>query len=110
MAPIDLSCISAHALNDRKERFDVIEKGLGWGKPIVEAPDAEGRPSTTTLTDTGVIVIRGYDNMIITAYIASPRQARKVYERATGNPNMPRKIWLIVNYLNNTPYWQKVAA
>lgn len=111
MPPIDLTKMSAHAILDREVRFDIIEKTVGWGTPVVMAPDKKGRDATATLTDTGVMVIREPDGTIITAWIASVRQAQAVWGRATGNIKMPAALWNVINYNNNTEYWKnKVAA
>lgn len=111
MPPVDFTKMSAHAIVDRKVRFSIIEKTIGWGSPVVVAPDKKGRDATATLTDTGVIIIRDFNNTIISAWIASVKQAQAVYGRATGNIMMPRELWNVVNYNNNTSYWKnKVAA
>lgn len=111
MKPIDLSNASAHFIIDRKTRIEIIEKTVGWGEPIAEATDKKGRDATATLTTTGVIVVRAFDGMIITAFIATVRQAQAVWNRATENQSMPKALWNIINYNNNTSYWKmKVAA
>lgn len=110
MAPIDLTLMTYHAQAERAERFNLIEKTVGWGTPLVVAPDKKERDATATLTTSGVIVIRSFDNVIITAYIGTMSQAKTVWERATGNLKMPRSLWLQINYNNNTKLWQKMAA
>ena len=111
MKPIDLTVVSNHVVADRQVRFDIINKTVGFGNPVVEAPDKKGRDCTATLTDTGVIVIIDPHGEIVTAWIASVKQAQAVYGRATGSLKMPKQLWNIVNYNNNTELWrQKIAA
>ena len=110
MPPIDLTKQTAHAILDREVRFSIIEKTVGWGTPVVIAPDKKGRDATATLTDTGVLIIRQPDGTIITAWVASVAQAQAVWGRATGNLKMPRKLWNVVNYNNNTRYWRNLVA
>lgn len=110
MREIDLTNMSAHVIIDRKTRIEIIEKTVGWGTPIVEASDKKGRDATATLTSTGVLIVRGADNMIITAFIATVRQAQAVWNRA-GAGKMPTWLWNMINYNNNTAYWKmRVAA
>ena len=110
MKAIITSAVSNHVEVDRQARFDLINKTIGFGSPVVEAPDKKGRDCTATLTDTGVIVIIDPYGIIVTAWIASVRQAQAVWNRATGNFDLPEKLWNQVNYNNNTAYWQKKVA
>lgn len=110
MRQLDLTRMTAHAIVDREMRFKVIENTVGWGNPVVETPDRDGKDATATLTDTGVMIIRDMENTIITAWVANVRQAQAVWGRATGNSRMPCKLWNMVNYNNNTTYWQNLVA
>ena len=110
MKEINLTNMSAHVIIDRQVRIDIIEKTVGWGETLVEAPDKKGRDCTAVLTTTGVIAILAEDGMMITAWIASVQQATAVYARATGTTKLPKKLWNIVNYNNNTEVWQKLVA
>lgn len=107
---IDLTRMSAHVIIDRKTRIDLIEKTIGWGTEVVTAPDKKEKDATATLTSTGVIIIRSLDGMIITTWIASVPQAVSVWIRAKGNNRLPKWLWNVVNYNNNTEVWQKMAA
>lgn len=109
MKELDLTNMSAHAIIDRADRFSAIENSIGWGKPIAEAPDKQGNDATATLTDTGVLVVRNRDNMIITAFVATVRQAQAVWGRGHGG-RMPQKLWNVINYNNNTEYWKRITA
>ena len=92
MKYIDLQKVSRHVTVDRQTRISIIEKTVGWGKALVEAPDKKGRDCTALLTSTGVIAILEPD------------------KRATGNYEMPKELWKMVNYNNNTELWHKMAA
>jgi hypothetical protein len=112
MKRIDLSIISDHVDNDRRNRFAFIEKTIGFGTPIAEAEDKKERGDCTrTLTGTGVIVVIDPYGVIVTAWIASVKQAIDVYSRATGNNKLPKEVFWMVQYNNNSPVWKtKVAA
>jgi hypothetical protein len=111
MTPIDLTRMSAHLIIDRKDRIAVIEKTVGWGKPVAEIKNIKNTNTTITLTDTGVIVVRDNENMILTAWVASISRAIAIYRTAYGQKKMPESLWLTLNYNNNTSYWkEKVAA
>jgi hypothetical protein len=107
---IDLTRMSAHVIVDRSARIAHIENSIGWGTEIVTAPDKKGRDATATLTSTGVLVIRSFDGVIISAWIASVGQAQAVWNRAKGTTRLPHWLWNVVNYNNNTDYWKKVTA
>lgn len=110
MKKIDTTKFSFHVMVDRQTRINIIEKTIGWGDTFVEAPDEKGKNCTAILTTTGVIAIMASDGMLITAWIASVKQAMAVYARATGTTKLPKKIWNVVNYNNNTEAWQKIVA
>lgn len=107
---IDLTRMSAHVIIDREARINMIENTIGWGTEVITAPDKKQRDATATLTSTGVIVIRGLDGMIITAWVASVPQAISVWIRGKGNNHLPSWLWNVVNYNNNTPYWKNLVA
>ena len=107
---IDLTNMSAHVIVDRQARINNIENSIGWGTEIITAPDKKERDATATLTSTGVIIIRSLDGMIITAWIASVAQAQAVWGRAKGTARLPRWLWNVVNYNNNTEYWKNLVA
>lgn len=103
---IDLSKSSAHVVIDRATRVSIIEKTIGFGTPVIEAPDIKERDAKAILTSTGVIVIEGANGTIITTWIASVAQAISVYKRATNGQNIPKDLWAVVNYNNNTETWK----
>jgi hypothetical protein len=107
---IDLTCMSAHVIIDRADRVRHIENSVGWGTKIVEVPDKKNETATATLTSTGVMVITGLDGLMITAWIANVSQAVAVWKTAKGDRPMPRWLWNVVNYNNNTDYWKNLVA
>jgi len=94
MPPIDLTNMSYHAQEERKNRLTFIE-ALGIGVPVatVEKKDEQGRKYYKTLTSTGVMVIRNADNMIITLYLAGIGQAIKVFRESYGGVRMPEELY-----------------
>ena len=111
MRTFDINTISDHADKDRKARFEMIAKTIGFGTPIAEATDKkENGDCVRTLTDTGVLVVIDPYGVIVTAWVASIKQACRIYKEATNNTRMPKKLWNIINYNNNTAEWKKVIA
>ena len=108
--PVDFTNLSYHAINDRAARFNNIENSLGWGNPVASAIDKKDRTATATLTDTGVIIIRNSQNMIVTAWFASVKQASDVWARSDNAGRIPSKLWNLLHYINNTYYWQSLVA
>lgn len=108
---IDLTKMSAHFIIDRADRINYIEKTVGWGTVIVEAPDPIREDVRKALTSTGVLIIFGREDIIITAWIADVNQALRVWLDAKNNNHLPKWLWNVINYNNNTEYWRnKVAA
>ncbi len=110
MKVIDLTAVSEHVVVERQNRFNLINKTVGFGLPVVEAIDKNNKECTATLTSTGVIVIIDPYGIIVTAWIASVRQAIGVYATATGSTKLPKKLWNVVNYNKNIEAWQRIAA
>lgn len=110
MKVIDLTTVSRHVELDRQDRFNLINNTVGFGLPVVEARDKQDETCTATLTSTGVIVIINAHGVIVTVWIASVRQAIAVYATATGTTRLPKNLWNIINYNNDTELWHKIAA
>lgn len=111
MTAIDFTQLSYHAMVERKDRIEQIEKTISFGTPIVEMEDTSNN-TMKVLTSTGVIVIWSLNNKsIVTMFVASVNQALSFYNRKRGEEpyKMPRQLWLMVNYNNNTYYWQKIS-
>lgn len=107
---IDTTNLSAHVIVDRKMRIDLIENTIGWGDTIATIPDKHNIGTFATLTSTGVIIISTEEGFILTAWIANVRQAVAVWKTANGEKLMPRWLWKVINYNNNTETWHKMAA
>ncbi len=92
---------SKHVILDRKVRYERIQKTIGIGKPVAIAPDRKHRDCFNILTDTGVVIIKSFDDTMITLWVASMSQAIDIYKRTTGTSKLPQKIYETVKY-NNT--------
>ena len=71
---------SKHMVNDRTDRYVFIATKLGFGEIIFSADisTSEGA-GTLNITSTGVIIVKGYKNTIITLYIATLSQIKQYY-------------------------------
>ena len=93
---IDLTNMSAHAVVDRKARFDFIENTIGFGTPMVTIKEERDRngDAVKTLTDTGVVIVYVEQTFeIITAYVATMHQAKHIWRTATNSKRMDNKLW-----------------
>lgn len=80
---------SKHMLQDRIDRYVFIATQLGFGEIIFSKPhQTSAGAGTFNITSTGVIMIKGYHNTIITMYIGSAEQIRAAY----GDNQMPREL------------------
>lgn len=80
---------SKHMLQDRTDRYVFIATQLGFGEIIFTKPhQTSAGAGTFNITSTGVIMIMGYNNTVITMYIGSAEQIRAAY----GNNQMPREL------------------
>lgn len=80
---------SKHMLQDRIDRYVFIATQLGFGEIIFTKPhQTSAGAGTFNITSTGVIMIIGYNNTVITMYIGSAEQIRAAY----GNNQMPREL------------------
>lgn len=107
---IDLTMMSYHAIVERANRVSNIENSIGWGEIVAEAPDRNDANVRRALTSTGVLLVLGENDFIITAWVAEVRQAAAVWKKANNGARMPRQLWNMVNYNNNTTYWQNLVA
>ena len=83
-----------HAWNDHPERMRLIGEYFGFTGIVVEVIEERGgRPTRKGLTSSGVVVIRKMDeDKIITAYMATERQAFNICYRS-GKKQIPPKLW-----------------
>ena len=107
---IDLTMMSYHTNVERAHRVSNIENSIGWGEIIAEAPDKNDENVRRALTSTGVLLVLGENDFIITAWVANVGQAAAVWKKAKNGARMPRQLWNMVNYNNNTTYWQNLVA
>ena len=107
---IDTTNLSAHVIVDRKMRIDLIENTIGWGDTIATIPDKHNTGTFATLTSTGVMIISTEEGFILTAWVANVKQAVAIWKTANGEKPMPRWLWKMIHYNNNTETWQKMAA
>lgn len=107
---IDLTKMSAHIILDRAYRINHIENSIGWGTEVTRALDKNEENVFRVLTSTGVIIVMGEDNFIITAWIADVNQAVAVWKKAHNGAKMPKWLWNVINYNNNTAYWKNLIA
>lgn len=72
---------SKHFIEDRSDRFVFIATTVGIGEIVhthkVETTRGKGK---VEITSTGVIIVRGYGDVIITMYIATLAEIKKYYD------------------------------
>lgn len=101
---------TTHYEVDRETRVKMIENTVGFGNIVAIAPDRKHKDCFNCLTDTGVFVVRAFDNTIITVWIASMSQAVDVWKRATGSTNLPKDLYWRIHYYYNTRVWKQATA
>lgn len=89
--------ISKHASEERLERFMYIALEVGIGEEVARVPTE--KETVEVLTDTGVLLVLGADDLVVTAYIANLDKIFAVWQRAYGTTRMPS--WLYERYLQN---------
>ena len=75
--------VSIHFKEERIDRATYIAKTVGFGK-IVQAAHyyrQDGKYTVHTITETGVIILYGTNNKIITMFIARPEQVIALYKK-----------------------------
>ena len=77
--------ISHHLRAERLDRVAYIATTIGYGNIVFER-HSSSTPTVSCLTDTGVLIVKDEEGMIITMYIAEYKQANYVTH-------------------NNTPQW-----
>ena len=95
-----------HARVEREERINYIIDTVGIGEPVVKVQRPKDK-RYMTLTNTGVIIITGSDNVIITMYIGTIDEALMTYRNATKMHNMPdglyKKVKAVQKYRRKQP-------
>ena len=97
--------ISKHASEERFERMCFLMEKLGLGEEIGSCRTFKERK--LTLTTTGMILVIGSDGCVITAYVATMREAMKIW-RSTSTTHAQTKMpnWLYEKILYNRPYYE----
>lgn len=95
--------ISKHASKERLERFLYITLEVGIGKEVARVPVE--REVVEVLTDTGVLLVIGRDDLVVTAYVASLDKIFAIWRNAYGTTKMPS--WLYAQFLRNDKRYAK---
>lgn len=91
-----------HFRNDRIERATYIAQTIGFGEVVREINDYyQGRFERRQLTETGVIIVRNIDNVIVTMFIASIKQVKGMYD------NGAAPSWIIAKAKKNAQKYAK---
>lgn len=85
--------LSTHASVERLERLYYLNMEIGIGNEVCSIPGSRiGRKEV--LTDTGIILILGDNDIVITAYIATINKAVAIWRIAYGdNAIIPRSLY-----------------
>lgn len=85
--------LSAHASTERLERLYYLNMEVGIGNELCSIPGVtEGRKEV--LTDTGIILILGDDDIVITAYMATINKAICIWKLVYGdNAKIPKPLY-----------------
>lgn len=72
--------VSAHVVYDRMDRMMLIAKYIGWGEIVLEVRNPERNNNCINcLTSTGVLIVKGENGTLVTAYPASLSQVKALY-------------------------------
>jgi len=94
--------MSKHASIERYERLAYLVDTVGIGEELCRVYREESK--VEILTDTGVILVIGIDNTLITAYLANLNKAFSIWRGSTiGARQMPQ--WLYKRLLSNRQYY-----
>ena len=82
---------SEHMTKDRVDRYVFIATKIGFGEVVhtAETQTSKGK-GRVEITSTGLIIVRGYNNIVITMYVATVAQIRLYYK----NGIVPRQVIL----------------
>lgn len=81
---------SHHALTERADRIAYIATTIGFGEIVHSVWDVDNQ-NYRCITDTGVMMIKSRDDVIITMFIATYGQVERLY-----NGNVPKSISEII--------------
>lgn len=91
-----------HAREERINRLNALIDCLGVGEVVLSAPDKLHTDSVRCITSTGIMVIKGIDGTIITAYMATIDQATAMFSQM-GFSKIPHTLYRTIVY-NNKRY------
>ena len=74
---LEIHTMTKHMKEDRINRAVFIATTVGFGEVIAEKYVAK-KQSISCLTDTGVIIVKNEENVIVTMYIATYQQAQAI--------------------------------
>lgn len=80
-----------HARVERVDRLTYIAMNVGFGEVVLEHPHPKYADRVECLTDTGVMIIKGIDGSIITAFVANVEKVVAIY-REEGYHRVPTKM------------------
>lgn len=92
-----------HARADRLDRLALCVEKFGIGEFIVEYYDTS-RHATRKLSTTGMMLIVGENNELITGYMATVTQIKEIYQCKL---NRQPPSWILVQARNNQKRWQR---
>lgn len=103
--------ISKHASEDRFERMCYLMEQLGIGEEVCQMTDRNRTDRQIALTSTGVILVLAADGCVITAYVASIREAMAVWRKSSpAREAMRMPNWLYEKILANRFYYEDCNA
>ena len=95
-----------HARVERADRIEYILDTIGVGE-VVGKYEKRNEYRYKAVTDTGVIMVTGFDNALITMYIGSMEEIIQTYRIATRRHEMPggmyRNAKLAQKFRKNQP-------
>lgn len=71
--------VSNHVAHDRMDRVLLIAQKIGWGEVVLEMPDHDFIDRFISLTTTGILLVKGANGTLITAYPASIDLVKVMY-------------------------------
>ena len=80
-----------HAEYERQERLARLEELLGVTRVVISYHD-ERRKNIRCLTSSGIVMVLSYENVLITAYAATVKEASFMY-RSVGKSQISPKIY-----------------
>lgn len=95
--------VTLHFRDERADRATYIAQTIGFGAVVNRAEyfNRDGMFSVIEVTETGVVVIRGNVNQLVTMYIVRPEQLVEIYKQNRWG-KVP--MWLMNKAKKN---WQK---